>query len=681
VELLQFKYRAFLSYSHRDKAWGKWLHSALERYRIDPDLVGRNTSAGAVPKTLRPIFRDRDDFSAGHSLTDETSRALAASQFLIVVCSPNAARSKYVSEEVRRFKALGRCNEILPVIVDGEPGDPERECFPLALRCKLGPDGNPTAEPEELIAADARPQGDDKALALSKVVAGLLGVNLDEIVRRADQARRRHMRLLGALVILFLALAVAASSSAWIAYRELQVSNARLESAIDAYALVSQAMAKLSRKISPSQLLANAEDALKNLFNESANTARQQLRKATLLISFVDAYQTIGATEEARKRGDQARTILADLLKRTPDDPALQLDLASAYEHIADVLKLQGDLPGTLDSLRSALAVRESVHQASANPAALIDLALSFNALGESLQTKGDLDSALEAFQQGLAIAKRAISDDRFDSEQQYALSRILTSIGNLYSVRNGGAESLDYYEQALAIRKRLAENDPANPQWQRLLAFSYSWVGDSLQTQGELAQALVMYRESLRLRQQLVDRYPENMTWLEDLAWMHTYIGDVLLLQQNGLDALDHYRLARTDFERLAATDKFNRRWQRDLAWSIKGTGQVLAALEEYAAAINAFRAAVSIYEPLVKSAPDNEVWRRDLANTYLRMGNVFKLQGDNAGASQSYSEALKICPRDDTSLEWLLSLNTPVKSIADARACPPVAPGAPHL
>ncbi len=677
MELLQFKYRAFLSYSHRDKAWGKWLHSALERYRIDPDLVGRNTTAGVVPKTLRPIFRDRDDFSAGHSLTDETSRALAASQFLVVICSPNAARSKYVNEEIRRFKALGRSDQILPVIVDGEPGDPERESFPLALRCKLGPDGNPTTEPDELIAADARPEGDDKSLALSKVIAGLLGVSLDEIVRRADQARRRHTRLLGALVILFLVLAVAASGSAWFAYRQLLVSNARLESAIDAYALVSQAMAKVSRKTSPSQLLASAENALTNLFDQSANTARQQLRKATLLISFVDAYQSIGATEEARKRGDQARAILSDLLKRRPEDSALQLDLASAYEHIADVLKLQGDLPGTLDSLRSALAMRERAQAASANPAVLIDLALSFNALGESLQSKGDLDTALETFQQGLAVAKRAISDNQFDSEQQYALSRILTSIGNLYGVRDRQAKSLDYYEQALAIRKRLAANNSANPQWQRLLSWSYSWVGDSLQTQGQLAQALAMYQESLALRQQLVNRYPENATWLDDLAWMHTYIGDVLLLQQNGLDALDHYRIARTDFEKLVATDRFNRRWQRDLAWCIKGTGQVLTALKEYTAAIEDFRAAIGSYEPLVKSAPDNEVWRREFANTYLRMGNTFKLQGDATGASQSYSAALKICPRDDTTLEWLLSLQTPVTSIADARACPATAPG----
>ncbi len=92
---------------------------------------------------------------------------------------------------------------VLPIIVDGEPGDPERECFPPALRYKVGPDGALTNEREEPIAADARPQGDGKDIAKLKLVAGLLGVGLDEIVRRAERARRQRLRnWVGALALL-----------------------------------------------------------------------------------------------------------------------------------------------------------------------------------------------------------------------------------------------------------------------------------------------------------------------------------------------------------------------------------------------------------------------------------------------------------------------------------------------
>ena len=66
------KYRAFVSYGHADSSWAKWLHRSLEGFRIDGDLAGRATAMGPVPKTLRPIFRDREDFSGGHTLTDAT---------------------------------------------------------------------------------------------------------------------------------------------------------------------------------------------------------------------------------------------------------------------------------------------------------------------------------------------------------------------------------------------------------------------------------------------------------------------------------------------------------------------------------------------------------------------------------------------------------------------------------
>jgi hypothetical protein len=247
-KLSSFKYRAFISYCHRDMFWARWLHGALERYRVDRDLVGRRTSTGPLPKTLRPIFRDREEFAAGHSLTQQTLAALDASQFLIVLCSPSAALSKYVNEEVRHFKARGGASRLIPIIVDGEPGDAERECFPPALRFKLRPDGALTDELEEPLAADARPQGDGKEIAKQKVIAGLLGLGLDEVMRRAERVRKRRIRFVAALAAVFLVLAVVATGSAIYAYQKLTESNERLNEAIEiAYGIVTKATAMSDR--------------------------------------------------------------------------------------------------------------------------------------------------------------------------------------------------------------------------------------------------------------------------------------------------------------------------------------------------------------------------------------------------------------------------------------------------
>ena len=36
-------YKAFISYSHADEAWARWLHRALEGYRVPRRLIGRET--------------------------------------------------------------------------------------------------------------------------------------------------------------------------------------------------------------------------------------------------------------------------------------------------------------------------------------------------------------------------------------------------------------------------------------------------------------------------------------------------------------------------------------------------------------------------------------------------------------------------------------------------------------
>src|SRR5215475_10296644 len=140
AEPAAIRYRAFMSYSHRDTAWAKWLHKALENYRIDKDLVGRETPAGPVPKTLRPIFRDREDFSGGSTLTAATVAALDASAAVLVLCSTVSASRPAVNEEVRLFRSRHPDRPVIPVIVEGTPPDN----FPPALRYELGADGTIT---------------------------------------------------------------------------------------------------------------------------------------------------------------------------------------------------------------------------------------------------------------------------------------------------------------------------------------------------------------------------------------------------------------------------------------------------------------------------------------------------------------------------------------------------------
>jgi tetratricopeptide (TPR) repeat protein len=176
------RYWAFISYSHKDAAFGRRLHRRLEHYVVPRRLVGRMTIQGPAPPRLVPIFRDREELPAANDLSAEVRAALQKSRNLIVVCSPAAASSPWVSREVELFRALHPDRAVLAAVLEGEPST----CFPAAL-LRAGDDGN-AIEP---LAADFRARHDGERLGLLKLVAGIIGIGLDELVQR-DAQRNLH---------------------------------------------------------------------------------------------------------------------------------------------------------------------------------------------------------------------------------------------------------------------------------------------------------------------------------------------------------------------------------------------------------------------------------------------------------------------------------------------------------
>jgi hypothetical protein len=104
IPRFRHRYFAFLSYSHKDKEVADWLHDELEEYIVPHGLAGRLTQNGVIPKRLRPIFRDRHELAAADDLGEEIVAALASSQYLIVLCSPDAAKSQWTNAEIEMFK-------------------------------------------------------------------------------------------------------------------------------------------------------------------------------------------------------------------------------------------------------------------------------------------------------------------------------------------------------------------------------------------------------------------------------------------------------------------------------------------------------------------------------------------------------------------------------------------------
>ncbi len=180
----EFFYDAFISYSHRDMKWARWLQRKLERFQLPKEIAQERKDA----KNLK-IFRDQTDL-AGAELAESLNRELKRARWLVVICSPASASSRWVNEEIRSFCALGRKDRIIPFIVSGEPGSdrPELECFAPAL---LGDETN------DLLGVNIQEIGKNKAFL--KTASVLLDVRFNRLVDRARQLRRKMALIIGSL--------------------------------------------------------------------------------------------------------------------------------------------------------------------------------------------------------------------------------------------------------------------------------------------------------------------------------------------------------------------------------------------------------------------------------------------------------------------------------------------------
>jgi hypothetical protein len=175
----------------------------LEAYRVPLGLSSDLQLAKG--RRLGRFFRDEDEMAASADIAGLVRGAIEDSASLIVICSPNSARSHWVNAEIEHYRKTERSSRVFAVILSGQPnsGDPQTECFPPALRVAGNPD-DPAAMPIEPLALDVRKQS--KARLLARLAAGLMAIDFDTLWKRD----RRRALLIGMRTV---AIALVASAS------------------------------------------------------------------------------------------------------------------------------------------------------------------------------------------------------------------------------------------------------------------------------------------------------------------------------------------------------------------------------------------------------------------------------------------------------------------------------------
>ncbi len=584
------RYRAFISYSHRDTASADWLHKAVERYRVPRALVGRMTAMGVVPARLSPLFRDREELAASSDLSAVITAALHGAAHLVVICSPRSARSRWVNEEILAFKRLGREDRIFAIIVDGEPnsGDPETECFPEALRFRLGPDGALSATPAEPVAADARDTGDGKDNAKLKLIAGLLGVGLDDLKRRELQAQRRRTLIAYAVTGLFAVLALAAVWFAVLAERQRALAEANEKEAI----------------------------VQRDRANAAVDAARDTAER--MISDFAD---------DLRSAPGVQISVLADIVERSiglldqlgassPLGPQEIYAQAIAYIVLSQADNRRGDLDRAITEAERAIALLSGIlEDPSAPPEAGPDLATAFDILGNARRTQGAYTQALEAFQEAKKRREVLLSAAPDDRQLKRALELSLRKIGDIQEALRDTVAAETAYREALSIAEALDPGWPADAWEERLdLPYTLRMLGNLLDLAGRDAEALSLLERAVAVSSKLAEEIPDNTviqqsraSALKDLGYFHNHRklydkARVLLMEAAAI------------LETVWSLDSSNTVVGQDLYKCHANLATIAIEQQRHGHALYHTRRVIAVLESMTAANPDVTSWTSDL-------------------------------------------------------------------
>jgi tetratricopeptide (TPR) repeat protein len=594
------RYFAFLSYSHQDEELAEWLHSQIESFRVPGALSGRLTENGVIPKRLTPIFRDQHELAAADDLGEEIEEALTNSQFLIVLCSPAAAKSRWTNAEIETFKRTRPDGCVLAAIAAGEPfatdvpGREAEECFPPALRHKFDRRGRPTGRRAEPLAADLRGEGESRRLGLLKLIAGMLGVGLDDLVQRETTRRQKRLAILAAASVAGMAI------TSTLAITAIQARDAAREQRREAEGLVSFMLGDLKDKLEP--------------------------------IGRLDALDGVG------------QRVLAYYSKQDTSElsDAALLQRSRALSLIAQVTYLRGNMDSASRLYREALAgTEEALRRNPDDPQRLYDQAQNIYWIGDIAGEQGDVQTAERSYREYKRLADRmvAIAPDnmKWRMEQEDAEADLGIVLYNQRRFAEAGAQ----FQQALQTIDALAIADPQNAETQKNLSLMLAWAADTRMSQGMLDEAIALRQRQVALLTKLAAQSPD-VDYKQKLVPAEEGLGLLLYMRGASASGVEQLRNAVEHAGELIPIERNNTVWlQKQYSAQLVLADRELATGDQSGASAQTEAACATVRQLLTRD-PNFPDWRAGLRDCELTRARVALASGANSAAVDAAQKAL---------------------------------------
>jgi tetratricopeptide (TPR) repeat protein len=628
----EFRYWAFISYSHRDKSWGRWLHKALETYRVPKRLVGMPVAAGKIPSRLSPVFRDRDELPTTSDLGSAIEEALRQSWCLIVICSPESAQSRWVNEEVLAFQRLGRGDRIHCLIVDSGNDAAAPLVFPPALGPRLDTDGGRIGEP---VAADARRFGDGRTSAKLKLIAGILGIGYDSLVQREHQRRHRNLfyvtcASLALVIVLAVSTLVAITSR-----RDAVDQRSHAES------LVEFMIGDLRKKLEPDGKLATLDAVGKEALAYYASQKSEDLdadglaRRARALHMIGEVYDLRGELDEALKVFEQAADSTKELVGREPENGQRIFDHAQSVYWVGYIAYQRGNIevaePAFQDYKRLAerlIAIEPTNEDWQA------EVGYANSNLGTLLYEQGRFDSASAIFASELDSATHLGEKDPREFKRQMRIAQANARLANIRYVQGRFPEAADYRKAEISIYDRVNALNPKNNESREAQSISERSLARILLEMGETSAAINQLQLALAGSLHLIEVDNENANWIESTAAAFTALAEAYEYVGATKNAKEAIRRAKELTTQLVERDPSVVAWQlRKLAATLVEARQKVSAGETP----SAIRMAQDIVHQ-IELLPKSELRNWELTNLLVQ---AFLLIGESNYESKRKQEA----------------------------------------
>jgi tetratricopeptide (TPR) repeat protein len=403
------------------------------------------------------------------------------------------------------------------------------------------------------LAADFREAGEGRRIAFLKLVAGMLGVGLDELVQR--EATGRHRRL------------------AWLATASLV--GMAVTSTLAVFAA------------------------------ESRNEAREQRREAEGLVAFMlgdlkDKLEPIGRLDAldgvgSRVLGYYQKQGTADL-----SDAAL-IQRSRALNLMAEVAYMRGNMPEAEGLYRQAMAgTAEAMRRSPADPQPIFDHAQNVFWLGEIARFRGNAEDALAQYSEYKRLADRMVTlqpdNLKWRMEALYGAEDVGIALFN----KRRFPDAAQQFARALTPMQSLVSVDPDNQTYQSELAKLYAWLADAERSVGNPSAAIDARQKQIAQLNGSIARGATDVEFRQQLITAHEGLGNLLISHGESERGLRELQAAVDQARELMPVEPANKLWKSMAAGALLDLGSALLSLGRADAAANQTQSACALVTAL---------------------------------------------------------------------------------